>query len=163
MSNGVEGGGIRYAAEKIVGAKVQTHVRRRLGPAASTALASALQTGIKGGDAKEAFASELQEKVAVSGMDQIAGVMHKITVEISEMSDTAWDYVVDACVSVVRRQDGVGWAAIFEPRTKQFMFRDIDYKVLLLCVWHVLRETFGDFFPGIPSTSPASPNPPPLS
>ncbi len=163
MSTEFEVGGNRYSADRIRNARLQTHVVRRLGPAAATALAAALTAGLKGGDAKEAFTGEIQEKVSGGpGMQQMAGVMHNILAEIAGMSDATWDYVQDACLAVVKRESGGHWAPVLEPRTKQLMFEDMDYQVILMCVWHALRENFTGFFREPPPTSsaPQGPLPP---
>lgn len=157
MSTEFNLGGNRYVAEKIWPAKLQVHVVRRLGPAAATALAAAITTSVAGGSAKEAFTDGIAEKVGGATMGEMAQAVHKILVEISAMSDTNWDYISDACLSVVKRESGAALAPVMESRTKQMLFQDMDYQALLLCVYHVLKETYGAFFPGQPSTSSGPP------
>ncbi len=108
----------------------QFHVSRRLAPVLSGLAASAAAGA--GGDSDHEFAAFLQP--LVNG--------------IASMSDADCDYVLHACLGVVKRQQGNAWAPIFITQGNSLMFDDIDLAVMLQIASRVIQDNFGNFIQG---------------
>ncbi|GLQ96477.1 phage tail assembly chaperone [Dyella mobilis] len=101
-------------------AKRQFHLARRLGP---------ILSGIQGRPENEMFPA-IMEAVAA-------------------MSDEQCDYVLDTCMSVVKRQqDGNTWAPVYNDRAHRMQFDDIDMGAMLQIARHVIQENLASFFGG---------------
>jgi len=137
-----------YRARKLDTFK-QMHVLKRVGPALLE-----LRTAI----AEAATAGDTSDLIA--GFALLMKVLHS-------MSDDELDFVTKTCMAVVQRQQGSNgsgvWAPIFEPRSSQFMFDDIDLGSMLEITVHVIQDNLGGFFStsspvnGPPAESPAPP------
>lgn len=123
--------GVQYRSDRM-DAKKQFHVARRLAP-----LLAGLGGAIKG------------EK---AGFAEFVG---PIADAVSKMSDEDTDYVIDACLRVVQRQQGQTWQAVTS-RGGDLMFDDIDLPVMLRLTVAVIQQSLGGFFPGGPSASTAA-------
>ncbi|PXV60885.1 hypothetical protein SAMN04487785_11321 [Dyella jiangningensis] len=105
-------------------ARQQFHVARRLAP-------------VLGGLAD----------ASAAGAESFSKFLQPIAEAISGMSDGDCDYVLDTCLSVVRRQQGPSWAPVMSS-SKAMMFDDIDMSVMLQLASKVIQENLGNFFPG---------------
>ncbi|CAK8736434.1 hypothetical protein SODG_000147 [Sodalis praecaptivus] len=63
---------------------------------------------------------------------------------IGDMQDSDCDAIIHACLSVVSRQNGKAWVAVF--RQGDLMFDDIDLGTLLQLVAQVIGDSLGNFF-----------------
>ena len=108
----------------------QFHVSRRLAPVLSGLAAGA--SAAAGGDPEQEFAAFLQP--LVNG--------------IASMSDADCDYVLHACLGVVKRQQGNAWAPIFITQGNSLMFDDIDLAVMLQIASRVIQDNLGNFIQG---------------
>lgn len=132
MSLDVEINGFNFRVGKL-NAMVQLHVARRVLPIMG-ALVGLMQSG-----AAEAITAE---NALPAMAEQIAG-----------MPDADVDYVVQACLRVVQREnDKGGWSAVMTP-SGQLMFEEIDMMVMLQLVGAVVKENLGGFFSGIGPSS----------
>lgn len=102
----------------------QFHVSRRLVPAFA---------GMLGG---------LSGDVAFE--DLVQPVMHAI----ASMTDADCDFILDACLSVVRRKQKDAWAPIYAGANQALMFDDIDMAVMLQIAGRVIQDNLSGFFPG---------------
>jgi hypothetical protein len=78
-----------------------------------------------------------------------AQLFEVIAGEISSMSDENCDYILDTCLSVVKRQQaGDLWVPVFNARANRMQFEDIDMGAMLQIARHVLEENLQSFFLG---------------
>jgi hypothetical protein len=73
---------------------------------------------------------------------------------IGTLPDDAADYVLDHCLSVVKRNDGGAWCAITAaaPNGHRVMqYDDMDMIEMLTVVFYVLRHNISGFFDALPS------------
>lgn len=124
----------QYRSGKL-NARQQFHVARRLAPVLG-GLAGAVQGGDK----------------------DFGKLLQPITEAIAGISDADSDYILDTCLSVVKRQQGTAWAAVFVNGAQ--MFDDIDLGALLQIAAKVIQENLGGFFQGsaafLPNTETAT-------
>jgi hypothetical protein len=77
---------------------------------------------------------------------------------ISELPEETTDYVIEMCMSRVRRDEGEGrgWAKIWNDQARRPQMDDIDMVTMLMIVVQVLGGSFSAFFPesDLPSGSP---------
>jgi len=114
--------GQQYRSGKL-NARLQFHVARRLAP-------------VLGGLAEASKNND----------GDFAGFLQPIADAIAGMSDADCDYVLDACLGVVQRQQGSSWVNIFVNKAQ--MFDDIDMGVMLQIASKVITENLGGFFQG---------------
>ena len=105
----------------------QFHVSRRIAPVLSGLAAGA--AGLSGAEPDQEFAAFLQPLVT----------------GIASMSDADCDYVLHACLGVVKRQQGNAWAPIFIAQGNSLMFDDIDLSVMLQIASRVIQDNLGNF------------------
>lgn len=85
---------------------------------------------------------------AMSGKESLDGTVSAVSTAIAGMSDTDCDYVLNACLAVVQRQQGQSWAKVFDDRSKSLMFDDIDMAGMLSIAQQVIQDNLGSFFQG---------------
>jgi hypothetical protein len=111
----------------------QFHVQRRLAPAIF-----------------EFGKVAAQGEFSINSLDGVARA-------VATMAEDDVDYVLDHCLSVVKRQEGNGWAALTAGNTRNFMFEDITSDCMMEIVWKVLAENLGNFMDVLGSNSPQTP------
>jgi hypothetical protein len=84
-------------------------------------------------------------------------IFSAVAEEIAGMSDENCDYILDTCMSVVKRQQGDAWAPIFNARAGVMQFDDIDMATMLQIARHVIEENLAGFFGGRLGLSASSP------
>lgn len=109
-------GGQEYQSGKL-DAKRQFHVSRRLAPVFTA------MTEVANGDES----------------------MSPLLSAISKMSDEDCDYVINACLAVVKRRQNNGWSNVLNAQGG-LMFDDIDLPVMLQIVSQVIQENLSGFF-----------------
>jgi len=119
-----------YSAGKI-SAKQQFHIVRRLLPF--------FEGFVQGGN------------VNTESMDVSLGAFLKVA---GTMPDEPLDYIIDNCISVVKRKDGNVWAAISTQLwngKSALQYEDIDMTALLMIVFNVIKRNLSGFFDALPS------------
>lgn len=115
----------------------QFHVSRRLVPAFGVAAA------------------------AISGEVKFEDLVQPIMQAIASMTDADCDFILDACLGVVkRRQHGDSWAPIYAGSSQSLMFDDIDMPTMLQIAGKVIQDNLSGFFPAkdaAASETPARP------
>lgn len=74
--------------------------------------------------------------------------LQPIAEAVAQMPDTDCDYVLQACLSVTKRQQGNSWAPVYSPQAKAMMFQDIDLGAMLQITAKVIQDNLGGFFQG---------------
>lgn len=95
----------------------------------------------------------------VIGLDQVADIaslLGPFTDALAGLSDEDTEYITSLCMSVVQRQSGATWAAVWNASAKTFMFQDIELDTMLLLQVRVIQANLGNFIRGL-LTSPAMP------
>jgi hypothetical protein len=128
MASEFEVGGKTYRCDNM-DARKQFHVMRRL-----AGVLDALKEIPKGGDG-----------------DGMLAAIAPIAKAIASMSDEDCDYVLDACLNICQRQEGPGWAKIWNAQAKRSMFDDVNMAIMLQIAVKVLQDSFAAFFPALPS------------
>jgi hypothetical protein len=148
MVDSFEVEGHTYSLAGRLDARRQFHVVRRLGP-----IAGALADVVKNFGQFRDFKSAI-ETASVRAIEPVL-------VEIARMPEDDVDYVLGACLSVVRRQvpGGQGWAPVLAQDGRSMMFVDLNMAAMLQLVWRVLEENLAGFFGTSPSSSPAATGP----
>lgn len=141
MNTETEIGGIKFRTAKL-SPKVQFNVLKRLMPL------MARVPEASGGLKKEATLADLFSSTVMADA-------------ISHMDDKDSDFVIDACLSVVQREQVLEGSqqAVWAPVTTGkgvLMFADIDMNVMLKITVLVISENLGGFFGGA-GPSPAAP------
>lgn len=123
-----EVGGHRYKASPL-NAKMQWNVARRLAP---------VMAGMAGAEGENIFT--------------------QIAKSVSGLSDADSDYVIDAVLATVLREQGAdkGWASVMT-KGGAMMFDDIDMAAMLQIVFRVLQEQLSGFFTALLSLSADQP------
>jgi hypothetical protein len=120
-----------------LGARQQFHIARRLGPAIFSMAKGAVEIGDD--------SSIPEEMKAFTAFGPLVEVLAK-------MPDEDADYVLDTCLSVVRRQQSVGtnvsWAHVFIPGSGM-AFKDIDMPTMMNLAINVIQDNIGNFMPAL--------------
>lgn len=111
---------------------VQFHVARRVAPAVAAAGTSISEMAQRDG--------------APTSDDLLFGMLGPVSKVIAEMSDTEVNYVLNACLAVVSREQMDGRYAVVQ-RAGKLMFSDIDMPMMVRLAVEVLKENLGSFFP----------------
>ena len=100
------------------------------------------------------FLPELAGAVGKIGSDEgNMAILEPLARVAAAMEDEDVEYVLNACMAVVsRQQSGGAWAPVLAA-PKALMFPDIDMAVMLVIVWHVLRHSLARFFSALPQGS----------
>lgn len=114
--------GHEYASGKMDTFK-QFHVSRRLVPAFGTMAAS------------------------VTGEVNFSELVQPLMQAIASMNDADCDFILDACLSVVKRKQKDSWAPIYAGASQALMFDDIDMSVMLQIAGRVIKDNLAGFFP----------------
>lgn len=120
--------GVKYRSG-VMDLTIQFHVVRRLGPLL------------------DSFRDMLDSKFD-DGILAIAS-------SLAKMSDADTEYVINACMSVVQREQsgGTGWAKVWSTQAKRAMFDDIDMPAMLQIIFAVLGGAIVPFLGALPSNS----------
>ncbi|HET6804876.1 MAG TPA: hypothetical protein VFH59_05465 [Frateuria sp.] len=114
--------GQQYRAAKLDAFK-QFHVSRRLAPVLS---------GLAG--------------TVEDGAADFSAFLQPIAEAVARMSDADCDFILDACLASVQRQQGTSWSFIYAGAKQALMFDDIDMAVMLQIAAKVIQENLGGFF-----------------
>jgi hypothetical protein len=125
--------GRRYKSSKM-DARTALHVLRRLAPAFKDM--ETLRGVIDAADTG---------KKEVGPADFLAAATPLVQT-LSDMPDDKLDYVINACMGLVSREEGVGWPRIWNKQTQRPQYDDITLLLMLQIVAAVIMGTFADFF-----------------
>ena len=128
--------GQKYRAGKL-SAFQQLHLSRRIAPLLPKLLPVFAQIAGRKGD---------DEPVDLSAF---AGAVGPLAQTLAEMSDVDCEYVFGTCLTVVSRQQGQAWSAIWNAPSKSLMFDDIDLPVMTEIVVKVIADNLGPFMQGL--------------
>lgn len=145
-----EAGGHRYRIDGKLNAIQQLHVVRRLSPLVSAFVGVDTQALVPDQQARD------PERAAVA-MQSLLGPLAD---GIAKLSDADTEYILGACMSVVRRDvgGGGGWAPMWNAQAKAMQFQDLSFIDLLTVCGRVLMMNLGDFGSALSRTggSPAA-------
>jgi hypothetical protein len=85
---------------------------------------------------------------AVGEKPDFAELMQPVMHAIASMTDADCDFILDACLSVVKRRQKDAWAPIYAGANQALMFDDIDMSVMLQIASKVIQDNLAGFFPG---------------
>jgi hypothetical protein len=143
MSADLRIGAIDYKIGKL-NVKQQAKVVRKLMP-----FAKAIIPFVVSGDGKP--------KAAAMTSDQLVGMLGPLGDMVAAMPDKDWDDLVSTCLSVVRRQDGIGWQTVWNMQADMPQYADIELPEMLQLMGGVLRYNLGPFMAALPQLSPSEP------
>lgn len=112
-------------------AMTQFHVVRRIGPVLASMGVSITEMAASG--------KSLRADV------DLLSIMGTVSEVVAHMSNDDVEYVIYACLGVVRRKQGERFMAVMTG--KNFQFQDIDMNKMLRLTVEVLKENLGGFFP----------------
>ncbi|AJK46293.1 phage tail assembly chaperone [Burkholderia plantarii] len=140
--------GTRYQIGKL-SAMQQFHVSRRIAPVLPPLILAYF---------------ELQEfeLPLVKNLAPLATSIEPVLEALARMKDEEAEYVIGACMRVVERRHGNGWARVWSTTQDICMFDDIDMGVMLNLTGRVIIENLGPFIQGLltdPVSSPTEPTP----
>lgn len=137
MSNEVEIDGVEYRFDKL-NAMDQFHVARKIAPLAPSLIPMA----------------SVKDFLDVP-MEQVPALIEGFTRELAALDDAAAEYVINTCLSVVRRKTGEQYAPVYSAGA--LLFDDMDLSVMLRLVYNVLFASLGSFINGLLSAAPSRP------
>ena len=135
MSLEFEIGGHRYRSEKLDAFK-QLHVSRKIAPI----VPKLLPMFMKFAEKRESLTEDL------SGM---AEAFEPLAQALADMPDADCEYVFNACLGVVSRNQQGNWASIWSQGAKQLMFDDVDLGVMTQITAKVIWDSLGGFIQGL--------------
>ena len=143
--NEVEIDGNRYQIGRL-DAKTQFHVARRVAP-----LLSALGQGAA---ALDGAAPDPEGEVSDGDMLKVFGPLANA---LSAMDDAQCDYVINRCLSVVRRHNGQQWTPVMAPNGALMFDADHGFtmQVMMRLTIAVIQENIGGFFAAAPAQGSA--------
>lgn len=130
--------GVEYTFGRIP-AMTQFHLTRRLAPVItrmSTVDFAALQQSRPSADGQEP-----------STLGRILDLMQPIADALHQLSDADCEYVVNACMSHVKRRQGDVFVSVWNKASNSPMFNDIDLPLMLQLTVRSLMENLSGFLP----------------
>lgn len=141
----VELDGIAYRTVAKMPAFEQFHVMRRLAPVLAV-------LGVNAALLLPTQRREEAKKEDVLSFLQLLGPLAEV---IAKLSNEDADYVLNACMSKFERRVSENqWQKIM-PSPGQFMFDDIDMRVMLRLMSAAIEENLGDFLRGLSGGQPS--------
>ena len=143
--------GVQYRATKL-SAMQQLHLTRRIAPLVPPLMPLFMKV------ARASQADGIEKNI-----DAIAALAGPLADGLAGMGDEQAEYVINTCLSVVKRHHDQNWAAVWNPTAKLPMFPDLnDIYTLLPIVMQVIRDNLGPFIQGI-LTGATPPEAPPAA
>ena len=134
-----EEGGNAYRVGKL-NAFQQFHLSRRVAPLVPKLVPLVVKMAREGG---------LKDDIAGT-----AELMQPFADALGGMADADAEYILSTCLSVVQRDTGGTWAAVWNAQARSCMFDDIDLGLMFRLSFRVLQDSLGPFIRGL-LTSPA--------
>jgi len=133
--------GINYKAGKL-NAFQQFHVSRKIAPIIPTLIPVFIVISKKG-DLKD--------------LSAMAELLQPFADGLSNLSDESAEYVLGTCLSVVKRQDGEHWSAVWNQNLRRCMYDDIDLGIMIKICIKIIQDSLGGFISGLATIQQASP------
>lgn len=86
--------------------------------------------------------------VAVGGEASFDDLVQPLMHGIASMTDADCDFILEACLKVVQRQQGNAWSPVYAGTNQALMFDDIDMSAMLQIAGKVIQDNLSGFFPG---------------
>lgn len=144
MATEREVGGQRYQLGRM-SAMQQFHVSRRIATVLPPLIRSYLDLQTSDGP-------------ITKNLKLLASSIEPVMDALSRMRDDDAEYVVGACMRVVERHHGAGWARAWSPTQDVCMFDDIDMGTMLTLTGYVIMENLGPFIQGLLTGLASSPS-----
>jgi hypothetical protein len=141
--------GHKYVSEKM-SPFAALHVGRRLSPVITSIKDILISPGdfAPGALGGSDNAEDVNFKVGMAVLDKSGPLLEAV----AKMPDEQVNYILETCLSVCKRQSGVGWQNVWDKASKSIGFDDIDMIEMLTIVRYVITENMSGFF----TTSPSS-------
>ncbi|HDR9029892.1 TPA: hypothetical protein QDB14_004114 [Burkholderia vietnamiensis] len=143
MATEIEMSGERYQIGRLP-AMQQFHVSRRIAPVLSPLIRAYLELS-------------KSDVPLTKNLALIATSIEPLTEALSRLPDDDAEYVIGACLRIVERHQGAGWARVWSPTQNVCMFDDIDVGVMLELTVRVIMENLGPFIGGLLTSLASSP------
>ncbi|WP_257824718.1 phage tail assembly chaperone [Burkholderia glumae] len=144
MATEIEIGGQRYQLGRM-SAMQQFHVSRRI----ATVLPPLIRTYLD---------MATSDKPMTKNLKLLATSIEPVMEALSQLKDEDAEYVIGACMRVVERHHGDGWARVWSPTQNVCMFDDIDMGAMLTLTGYVIMENLGPFIQGLLTGLASSPS-----
>lgn len=141
MSLEFEISGQRYRAEKLDAFK-QLHVSRKIAPIIPKLLPMFMKFAEQGDSMKADLAG-------------MAEAFEPLAQALADMPDADCEYVFNACLGVVARNQQGNWASVWSQSGKSLMFDDIDLGGMTQITAKVIWDSLGGFIQGLLSNAKA--------
>jgi hypothetical protein len=144
-----EVGGHLYSSQKM-DARTQLHVSRRIAPL--FAEFAAVMTS----DNPQTPDPQMPALSTMGGQD-----LKQLAEALAKMSDSDVDYVINACLRLVRRANRTisgevsSWSGVWNEAAQRLQFEDITLPQMMEVVQTIIMEELGGFFDVAPSSLPA--------
>lgn len=145
MSLEFEISGQKYRAEKLDAFK-QLHVSRKIAPIVPKLLPMFMKFAGNAG--------ALQDDLA--GM---AEAFEPLAQALADMPDADCEYVFNACLGVVMRNQQGNWTSVWSQSAKSLMFDDIDLGQMTQIAVKVIWDSLGPFINGLLANKAGGQNP----
>lgn len=129
--------GKQYRTVRRLDAKAQLHLVRKLAP-----LMLALTPTP---ELRQKLAADAQAGGEERSLVDMAELMMPVIEGLAGMKAEDVDFITETCASVVSRNQGAGWAPIWNGAAKRMQFEDIDGMGLLQITFNVLQENLSNF------------------
>jgi hypothetical protein len=149
-----ERGGHTYRIERM-SALQQFHVSRRVAPLIPPLIPMFMEIArllqAEGKSVKDGL-----------GFQTIMKLAEPFAEGLASLDDATAEYVINACMSVVKRKSANTWVAVWNKAASRPMFRDLDNVAELIpMVVEVIKDALGPFIEGLLTAQQASPTPVP--
>lgn len=136
-------GSIDYRADKL-NAIQQFHVSRKIAPLIPALIPVFLEIA-KNVDLKKGVGSLASEE----SLTRIGPLLQPFADGLASLPDASVDYLLETCLSVVRRRREDNWAPVWSSSSKTLMFDDMDLGSVIPLMVRVIRENLGPFISGL--------------
>lgn len=89
--------------------------------------------------------------LATQGVLDVKDLIPPLLDGIADIKEADFDYVRDACLSVVKRVEGERAQPVYNSRAKMMQYTDINAKQLLEIIITVVMDNLSDFLGDLPS------------
>ena len=147
--------GVTYRAERLTAMK-QGHVSRRIAPIIPSLLPIAMQVmkAMAADDAKTLSAAQESRILALLAHPE---VLQPLADRLAALKDEDFEYIVDTCLSVVKRRVGDSWMPVWVPQAHRATDAAMeDMSKILPLVVRVIVSSLGNFIGGLPTSLQAA-------
>lgn len=124
-------------------ARKQFHVGIKIGPAYAALSVARARASAAIQPVVEAEGEEAGDRAASIAMAEVFKV---IAEALAAMSEKDLDFILNACLSVVQRQEGAVWANVMAPNGALMFEKEMNFPILMRLTMEVIKEDLGGFF-----------------